>query len=100
MDIVLTGSIAKVIFHNPDAGYGVVVLDLREPATDPVLKMQKNTVVAEAVKNDPVELAHQRCVDLLASGKPFQIDEDRAKAIDKVVESASKELSSITGAME
>lgn len=60
----------------------------------------KSTSVSEALNKDPVELAHKKCLDILSSTKSYQIDEERVKAIDKVVEEASKELSLIKGAIE
>jgi hypothetical protein len=56
--------------------------------------------VSEALRNDPLQLAHQKCLDILESVKSFEIEEDKSKAIDKGVEAASKELTSIKGAME
>ena len=64
------------------------------------IKSIKNTNVDDALKNDPVEFAHKKCLDILSSTKSYQIDEERAKAIDKIVEEASKELSLIKGAIE
>lgn len=64
------------------------------------IKSIKNTNVNDALKNDPVELAHKKCLDILSSTKSYQIDEERTKAIDKVVKEASKELSLIKGAIE
>ncbi len=60
----------------------------------------KSTSVTEALKNDPVDLAHERCLELLEDNKPYYIDEDKSKEIDRIVEAAEKELSSGTGAME
>jgi trimethylamine---corrinoid protein Co-methyltransferase len=74
--------------------------NFREYLTIPkVLKSFKNTNVSEALRHDPVQLAHQKCLDILESVKPFEINEDKSKAIDKVVEAAAKELASIKGAM-
>ncbi|MFC2145020.1 trimethylamine methyltransferase family protein [Actinomycetota bacterium] len=60
----------------------------------------KSTSVTEALKNDPVELAHKRCLEILEDVEPYSIDENKAKEIDKIVEASEKELSSVTGAME
>ena len=64
------------------------------------IKNIKNTNVAEALKSDPVELAHSKCLEILQTVKPYHIEEDKARAIDNVVKAAAKELSSISGAME
>jgi len=64
------------------------------------IKNIKNTNVAEALKSDPVELAHKKCLEILETVKPYHIEEDKARAIDNVVKAAAKELSSIRGAME
>lgn len=60
----------------------------------------KSTSVADALKADPVEIAHQKCLELLSNSEPYHIDEEKAFAIDKIVEAAAKELTSISGAME
>ena len=64
------------------------------------LNRVKSTSVTEALKNDPVDLAHKRCLEILEDSEPYNIDEDKAKEIDKIVEASEKELSSVTGAME
>ena len=64
------------------------------------IKNIKSTSVAQALKDDPVELAHKQCLDILENVEPYYIDEDNGKEIDRVVEAAQKELSSVTGAME
>ncbi|MBN1298480.1 MAG: trimethylamine methyltransferase family protein [Actinobacteria bacterium] len=60
----------------------------------------KSTSVSEAIAKDPVQAAHNRCIQLLENVKPYLIDEDRERAIDEVVNRASEELSALTGAME
>ena len=60
----------------------------------------KNTDVRESRAIDPVETAHKRCVDLISNAAPYQIEDDKSRAIDAVVKAAAKELSSITGALE
>lgn len=65
-----------------------------------IFRRIKNTDVTQALKLDPVELAHKKCLDILDSAKQYQIDSDKAKAIDKVLEDAAKELANITGALE
>jgi trimethylamine---corrinoid protein Co-methyltransferase len=75
--------------------------NFREFLTIPsVLKSIKDTNVQAALRNDPVQLAHQKCMDILESVKPYEIGEDKSRAIDKVVAAAAKELASIKGAME
>ena len=64
------------------------------------IKSLKSTDVKVAYDNDPVELAHQRCQELLSGLEPYQIDVDKARAIDKIVKAAAKELESVRGAME
>jgi trimethylamine---corrinoid protein Co-methyltransferase len=64
------------------------------------LNRVKSTSVTWALDNDPVDLAHQKCQALLEDVEPYNIEEDKAKEIDKVVKAAEKELSSVTGAME
>jgi trimethylamine---corrinoid protein Co-methyltransferase len=64
-----------------------------------VLKNLKSTSVEEAVKNDPVYLAHERCLDVLESTPLYFIGEDKAKEIDKLVDAAEKELASLRGAL-
>lgn len=64
-----------------------------------VIKRLKSTDVDNAIENNPVEMAHKRCMEILSSTTPYQVDDYIARAIDKVVESASSEMSSITGAM-
>lgn len=64
------------------------------------IKNIKSTSVSDALKSDPVELAHQKCLEILKGVKPYQVEEDKVKAIDEIVAAASKELSSIRGAME
>jgi trimethylamine:corrinoid methyltransferase-like protein len=63
------------------------------------IKNIKNTNVAEALKSDPVELAHNKCLEILETAEPYNIEDDKARAIDNVVKAAAKELSSIRGAM-
>ena len=65
-----------------------------------VMKNLKSTSVEEAAKNDPVNLAHEKCLDILKSTPLYSIGEDKAKEIDKLVEAAQKELTSLRGAME
>lgn len=65
-----------------------------------VMKNLKSTSVEEAAKNDPVNLAHEKCLDILKSTPLYSIGEDKAKEIDKLVEAAQKELTSLKGAME
>ncbi|MCL5072435.1 MAG: trimethylamine methyltransferase family protein, partial [Actinobacteria bacterium] len=65
-----------------------------------VIKNLKSTSVEEAAKNDPVDLAHAECLNILESTPPYSIEEDKAKEIDKLVKSAEKELASLKGAME
>ena len=63
------------------------------------IKNIKGTGVEEATKQDPVELAYTKCMDILSQVKPYQIEDDKLEAIDKVVEAATKELTSIKGAL-
>ena len=65
-----------------------------------VIKNLKSTSVEEASKNDPVSLAHEKCLDILKSTPLYLIEEDKAREIDKLVEAAQKELASLKGAME
>ena len=65
-----------------------------------VIKNIKSTSVEEAAKNNPVDLAHAKCLDILESTPLYSIEEDKAKEIDKLVKSAEKELASLKGAME
>ncbi len=58
----------------------------------------KTTNVNEAILSDPVERAHNRCMELLSGVSPFILDDIRSKEIDKIVERASAELSSLSGA--
>ena len=64
------------------------------------IKSLKSTDVKVACSNDPVELAHRKCQELLAGIEPYHIEDDKARAIDRVVEAASKELESAKGAMD
>ena len=63
------------------------------------IKNIKNTNVAEALKSDPVELAHKKCLEILETAEPYNIEDDKARAIDEVVKAASRALSFIRGAM-
>ena len=65
-----------------------------------VIKNLKSTSVKEAANNDPVRLAHKKCLDILSSTPLYFIEEDKAKAIDKLVEAAAKNLALIKGAMD
>jgi trimethylamine---corrinoid protein Co-methyltransferase len=60
----------------------------------------KSTSVSEAKIKDPVEAAHKRCLELLKNVQPYHIDDEKSRAIDEVVQKASKELSGIRGAIE
>ncbi|MDD5660214.1 MAG: trimethylamine methyltransferase family protein, partial [Actinomycetota bacterium] len=64
------------------------------------VKNLKSTSVREAVENDPVNLAHKKCLEILSSTPLYFIGEDKATAIDEVVKAAEKGLSLIKGAME
>jgi hypothetical protein len=77
------------------------VKNFREYLTIPkVFKSIKITYVSEALLNDPVKLAQQKCLDIFDSIKLFKIAEDKSKIIDKVVEAATAGLNSLKGAME
>jgi trimethylamine---corrinoid protein Co-methyltransferase len=64
-----------------------------------VMTRLKSTDVSNACAHDPVDAAHARCKDILARTPMFTIDDSRRRAIDAVVESAARELSSIQGAL-
>lgn len=64
------------------------------------IKNLKSTSVKEAAENDPVNLAHEKCLEILSSTPLYFIGEDKAKAINEVVKAAGKELSLIKGAIE
>jgi len=64
------------------------------------IKNLKSTSVQDAAKNDPVKLAHEKCLDILSTTKIYNIPEEKAREIDKLVEAAHKELASLKGAVE
>jgi len=65
-----------------------------------VLARLKSTDVAAAAASGPVEAAHRRCREILAAAPPYCIEEDKARAIDRVVREAEGALAGITGALE
>jgi len=76
-------------------------LNYRENLVMPrVFTRLKSTDVRNASAHDPVEAAHARCRELLESAPRFEIDDERRKAIDAVVERAARELSQARGALE
>ena len=75
-------------------------LNFRESLVMPqVMTRLKSTDVPNALAHDPVDAAHARCKDILARTPMYTIDDARRRAIDKVVESAAKELASVRGAL-
>jgi hypothetical protein len=64
-----------------------------------VIKNLKSTSVEDAASNDPVKLAHERCLDILKSTPGYFIGDDKAKEIDRLVSAAQKELASLKGAV-
>ncbi len=60
----------------------------------------KSTDAAAALAHDPVELAHRRCLELWEATPLYTVEEEKARAIDRVVEAAGRELASLTGALE
>jgi trimethylamine:corrinoid methyltransferase-like protein len=65
-----------------------------------VMTRLKSTEVAGALAHDPVEAAHERCREILASTPLFTIDETRRRAIEAVVQRAGRELAELRGALE
>ena len=75
-------------------------LHFRESLVMPkVMTRLKSTDVPNALAHDPVDAAHSRCKDILARTPMYTIDDARRRAIDKVVESAAKELAAVRGAL-
>ncbi len=72
--------------------------NFREYLTMPkVLKSIKNTNVTEALRNDPVQLAHQKCLAILESVKPYEVDEDSQKLLIKWLKLQPKNLLLLRG---
>ncbi len=55
MTLTLTGTVGKIIYHDPTSGYGVVVFDLREPVEDTATGEKRNTVVMPGTFHELVE---------------------------------------------
>jgi trimethylamine--corrinoid protein Co-methyltransferase len=65
-----------------------------------IFERMKSTDVQYARSRDPVEIAFERWHAILERTEPYVIDDDRRRAIDRVVERASLALSAIEGALE
>jgi trimethylamine--corrinoid protein Co-methyltransferase len=65
-----------------------------------IFERLKSTDVQNALKHDPVEMAYNRWREIIDETELYSIDEDRQREIDRVVEKASKALSSIDGATD
>jgi trimethylamine---corrinoid protein Co-methyltransferase len=75
-------------------------LHFRESLVMPsVMTRLKSTDVSNARAHDPVDAAHARCNDILSRTAMFTVDDTRRRAIDAVVASAARELSSLQGAL-
>ncbi len=91
-----------------ERGIGGLFLDTEHTATHfrecllmpRVLSRLKSTEVAGALASDPVETAHRRCREILEATPPYSIQEDKARAIDRVAARAQEALAGITGAAE
>lgn len=55
MTLTLTGTVDKIIYHDPTSGYGVVVFDLHEPVEDAATGEKRNTVVMPGTFHELVE---------------------------------------------
>jgi trimethylamine--corrinoid protein Co-methyltransferase len=60
----------------------------------------KSTDVGNALAHDPVELAYNTYREILEANPLHTIAEDRARAVDRVVQEAGKALAAIRGATE
>ncbi len=60
----------------------------------------KGTDVQNALKSDPVEIAYNRWREIIDKTDLYSIDDDRRREIDRIVQKASKVLSSIEGATD
>jgi trimethylamine--corrinoid protein Co-methyltransferase len=65
-----------------------------------ILERLKSTDVQNALKSDPVEIAYARWREIIDNTELYSIDDDRRREIERIVEKASKALSSIEGATD